>query len=196
MKKAYQRMPVVDLGDYILRTIKKQDYHDMFDYGRDPLVTQNLNWGPFVSEGEAKNSILHIFFPRIKEGLPIGYAIIDKKKSKMIGTIDFHSKIKGGNGAEIGYVIHRDYWNQGIMTRALRKVIEIGFDYLKYDVIVIKHLKANVASRKVIEKSGFKLIRTEPYYFEKPKSILSDELLIYELKKEDYHVNQQSQRNL
>lgn len=196
MKKAYHQMPVIDLGDFELRTIKKGDYKDMFEYGRDPLVTKYLNWGPFVSMIEAKNSIKHIFLPRLKEALPIGYAIIDKKKAKMIGTIDFHSKIKGEHGAEIGYVIHRDYWNRGIMTQALKRVVEIGFDHLNYDRIMIKHLKANIASQKVIEKAGFKRIRTERYYLEKRTEIISDELLVYELKKEDYHVNQQSQGNL
>jgi [ribosomal protein S5]-alanine N-acetyltransferase len=60
----------------------------------------------------------------------------------MIGTIDFHSKIKKENGAEIGFVLHQDYWNQGIMSKCLNTVIDIGFDHLSYDFIKIKHLKS------------------------------------------------------
>ncbi len=192
MKKPYRKMPIIDLGEYELRTIKKRDSKDMFEYGKDPMVTKFLNWGPFISEVEAKNSIKHIFFPRIREGLPIGYAIIDKKKSKMIGTIDFHSKIKGENAAEIGYVINKDYWNQGIMSQALKHMVKIGFEHLNYDFIKVKHLKHNIASQIVIERVGFRFVKTEPYVLEKPKEIIKDQLLIYELYKEDYYGNKQS----
>ena len=185
-------MPEVDLGKIRLRTIHISDYKDVFDYGRDHRVTQFLNWGPFIFESEAKKSIQKVFYPRIRHGLPIGYAIVDNKTAKMIGTIDFHSKIKGENGAEIGFVLHHDYWNQGIMTRCLKQMIEIGFNHLKYDFIKIKHLKSNLASQKVITKAGFKQINTEFYSLEKRNGILQDNLLIYEIKKEDYHGSQQS----
>jgi [ribosomal protein S5]-alanine N-acetyltransferase len=183
-------MPEIDLGDILLRTINEEDFKDVFDYGHDPRVTEFLNWGPFILELEAKKTILKIFYPRIKKGLPIGYAIVNKNNSKMIGAIDFHSKIKGVNGAEIGFVLHHDYWNQGIMTKCVKQMIDIGFTYLNYDLIKIKHLKKNVASQKVIEKAGFRFVKSEYYSIEKRNGILSDDLLIYEIKKEDYHVSQ------
>lgn len=189
MKKLYRDMPDVYLEHFYLRTIKKIDAKDMFDYGSDPLVTQFLNWGPFTQLKEAKRSITHIFFPRLRSGLPVGYAIIDTKSSKMIGTIDFHSKIKGEHGAEIGFVLNRNFWNKGIMTEALSAMIRIGFDYLGYDFIRIRHLRMNGASQKVIEKNGFKFVKVGPYILEKANGIIKDELLTYELFKEDYHGN-------
>lgn len=189
MKKLYKLMPEVYFDDFCLRTIKKSDAKDMYEYGKDKEVTRYLNWGPFILPSEAKKSIMTIFYPRLKEGLPKGYAIIDTRTSKMIGTIDFHSKIKGVNGAEIGFVIHKDYWNKGIMTKALDRIVQIGFDYLGYDLIKIKHLKENIASQKVILKVGFKYIRSEKYILEKKDYVLKDDLLIYELSREDYHVN-------
>ena len=192
MKKPYRKMPEINLGDYMLRTIKKSDAYDMFTYGKDPEVTKYLNWGPFTLLSEAKQTIRLIYLPRIKEELPVGYAIVDLKSGKMIGTIDFHSKIKGINGVEIGYVLHRDYWNKGIMTKALKEVIKIGFDYLHYDLLKIKHVKGNAASQQVIIKAGFSFKGEVPYTYEKHKTVIKDELLIYELLKEDYHVSQQS----
>ena len=185
-------MPEIDLGHIRLRTINLHDFKDVFEYGRDQRVTEFLNWGPFILESEAKKTIEKIFYPRIKKGLPIGYAIIDQNNSKMIGTIDFHSKIKKENSVEIGFVLHYDYWNQGIMTLCIKQMIDLGFTYLNYDLIRIKHLKKNIASQKVIEKAGFRYIKTEFYLLEKRNGILSDDLLIYEYKKEDYHGSQQS----
>ena len=182
-------MPEVNLGNVVLRTIQLSDYKDMYLYGKNPEVTRYLTWGPYVIEEEAIDTIKHIFFPRIKEKLPIGYAIVDVKTSKMIGTIDFHSKIKKENGAEIGFVLHQDYWNQGIMSACLRAMIDIGFKHLKYDYIKIKHLKDNVASQKVIAKTTFRLIDVQPYRFEKRKAMIEDLIYIYVMTREDYYGN-------
>lgn len=192
MKKAYLKMPEIIFGDFMLRTITKHDYLDMYEYGKDVEVTKFLTWGPYYHPIEAKKTIKTIFYPRVKNGLPRGYAIVDLKLNKMIGTIDFHSKKKDENGAEIGYVIHKDYWNKGIMTQALSEIIKVGFDYLHYDIIHIKHIKRNIASQKVIEKNHFQKVKTEPFVIEKHKALIEDELIIYELTKERYYANQQS----
>ncbi|MBE0700770.1 MAG: GNAT family N-acetyltransferase [Acholeplasmataceae bacterium] len=185
-------MPMIMFDNYMLRTLKLHDAKDMFDYGKDPEVTKYLSWGPFHHLEEAKWSIKNIFFKRYKQELPIGYAIVDVHTSKMIGTIDFHSKIKGENGAEIGYALHKDYWNKGIMSKAIKELIQIGFEYLGYDFIKIKHLSLNQASGKVIQKAGFSFIRKEPYILEKATTVLSDDMMIYELTKESYYGNKQS----
>ncbi|PKK98126.1 MAG: hypothetical protein CVV57_08690 [Tenericutes bacterium HGW-Tenericutes-2] len=189
MKRPYRHMPELIFGNYKLRTISKSDAPDMFDYGKDIEVTRYLNWGPFTSLNDAKLSYKKIFKPRLRHGLPTGYAIVDLTKNKMIGTIDFHSKIKGENSAEIGYCLHRDYWNQGIMSQAIQLIIKIGFQHLKYDLIRVKHLQSNVGSQKVIAKTQFKLIKKEPYLLEKVYGVLKDDMLIYELKREDYDGN-------
>ena len=182
-------MPEYIFGNYKLRTISKSDAPDMFDYGKDIEVTRYLNWGPFTSLRDAKLSYKEIFKPRIRHGLPTGYAIVDLVKNKMIGTIDFHSKIKGENSAEIGYCLHRDYWNQGIMSQAIQFLIRVGFEHLNYDLIRVKHLSSNVGSQKVIAKTKFKLKSKEPYLLEKVYGVLKDDMLIYELKREDYDGN-------
>lgn len=192
MRKPYKHMPVIMMEDIMLRTITKKDARDMFDYGRNHEVVRYLSWGPLGTPREAKLSILKIFYPRIKQGLPIGYAIVDVKTSKMIGTIDFHSKIKDEHGAEIGFVLHQDYWNRGIMTRALKTMIDIGFKYLGYDYLRIRHLGSNIASQKVIAKTPFTLKNVEPFVLEKSTRVIADDMYTYEITKEDYHGSQQS----
>ena len=187
--KKYLNMPDIDLGDVMLRTIKKSDFKDMYAYGSDPEVTKWLNWGPMISVQEAKKSIKEVFFPRIRRGLPIGYAIVDKANQKMIGTIDFHAKLDNRNAAEIGYCLNKEYWGKGIMTKALHAMIDIGFNYLLYDVIIIKHLHNNIASKRVIEKCGFKFVSQMPYAYQKANGKLEGILMCYEYNKEDYHGN-------
>jgi ribosomal-protein-alanine N-acetyltransferase len=192
MKKPYKNMPIISFDHYMLRTIKKSDYKDMYIYGKDDETTKYLSWGPFLDPLEAKYSITKIFYPRVKQGLPIGYAIIDTNKNQMIGTVDFHTKPMNRNYAEIGYVIHKDYWGQGIMTKAVNALVKIGFEHLNYDKIIVKHISKNIGSKKVILKSGFNYVKKEPYILEKRSYVLSDELLTYEMTKEQYNERKQS----
>ncbi len=194
--KNYLNMPEIDLGDVMLRTIKKSDFKDMYEYGSDPEVTKWLSWGPMHRIFEAKKSIKEVFLPRIKRGLPVGYAIVYQANQKMIGTIDFHAKLVTRNAAEIGYCLNRNYWGRGIMTKALKKMIEIGFDDLGYDVIVIKHLHDNIASKRVIEKCGFKFVSQMPYAYQKAHGKLEGMLMCYELNKEAYHGDSSRKGNI
>jgi len=54
--------------------------------------------------------------------------------------------------AEIGYSLSRDYWNRGIMTEALKAVIEYGFSALNLNRIEAQHETTNPASGAVMRK--------------------------------------------
>lgn len=153
-------MPVVKNSRFILRDIEASDYLDYFDVGKDAITTKYLSWGPFKRPQEALWVIENINFRRTLDGLPVGYAIVDPKTKKMIGTVDFHTYYSYQNAAEIGFCLHKDYWNKGLITRILREMIILGFEHLELSKIIIGHVKENIASERVILKNGFKYERT------------------------------------
>lgn len=57
--------------------------------------------------------------------------------------------------AEIGYWLGEDYWGQGIMTEAVRQVVDYGFQNLDINRIYAGIFEYNVASTKVLIKAGF-----------------------------------------
>lgn len=59
--------------------------------------------------------------------------------------------------AEIGYWLAEDYWNKGIMSKAIGKICEMVFS--NYDIIRIfaEPFSYNIGSRKALENSGFLL---------------------------------------
>ena len=196
MKKPYRTMPNLIFDHYMLRTISKKDAKDMYDYGKNPEVVKYLSWGPMKDLKDAKYAIKTVFLPRFKKGLPIGYAIVDLLSDKMIGTIDFHTKDDQRNGAEIGYVLHQDYWNKGIMSEALAIMLDVGFTHLRYDIIKIKHLVDNIASQKVILKTPFSYVGREAMTITRFGTTQQVEMFCYELTKEAYHGYQQSKGNV
>jgi ribosomal-protein-alanine N-acetyltransferase len=177
---ALTNIPIFDLGDLILRPVHYEDYHDIYEYGSMDDVTQFLAWDSYQSIEEVKQAVRTVFLQRPQNGVPSAYAIVHKNDHKMIGTCDIFKVEWHKNCGEIGYVLHKDYWNKGYMTRVLQEVIKFGFEYLGLDAIDIRHLPENIGSRRVIEKAGFRFI-SDQYYPRFDRDIPS-----YEMTKEEY----------
>jgi [ribosomal protein S5]-alanine N-acetyltransferase len=73
----------------------------------------------------------------------------------MIGTICLWNILKEHYRAEVGYMLHPDYWNKGLMKEALLAVIDHGFNEIKLHSIEGHINPANAVSGIVLEKCGF-----------------------------------------
>lgn len=58
--------------------------------------------------------------------------------------------------AEIGYWIGEPHWNKGIATKAVKLLVNYGFEGLKLRRIFSGVFENNKASQKVLEKCGFR----------------------------------------
>ena len=58
---------------------------------------------------------------------------------------------------ELGYWIAEKYWNNGIATSAIKKIVDYGFKTFNIDKIYATPFIENKASQRVLIKSGFKL---------------------------------------
>lgn len=59
--------------------------------------------------------------------------------------------------AELGYWLGEPYWGKGIMTEAVRRMVEYGFIHFDFNRIFARPFGSNFASQKVLEKAGFVL---------------------------------------
>jgi ribosomal-protein-alanine N-acetyltransferase len=85
----------------------------------------------------------------------IQWGITVKKENKIIGIIGYHRIEKEHYRAEIGYMLHPQYWNTGLMSEAITKVIDFGFDEMKLHSIEAIIDPGNVVSRKILQKFNF-----------------------------------------
>lgn len=65
---------------------------------------------------------------------------------------DIHRK-----NAELGYWLAEPFWGRGIVTGAVRQMVQYGFDNFDIDRIFARPFGTNIASQKVLEKAGFVL---------------------------------------
>lgn len=86
------------------------------------------------------------------------YAIILKETKKIVGSAWLHSLYESTDYkiADIAYLIGREFRGNGYTEEALKLLIEWGFRKLRLVKITAKVNEFNVASKKIIEKLGFK----------------------------------------
>lgn len=98
---------------------------------------------------------------------------------KHIGAISLYLDETGTTG-ELGWIIHRDYWNRGIVTEAARELLTYSVNVLRVHHFIAHCDSENIASYTVMEKLG--MVRVQCSEGRKNKS--SDELrkeYMYEL---------------
>lgn len=98
------------------------------------------------------------------EGVSYYYLIKDEKGS-ILGRINLVNIDRFQKNGDLGYRVGQQHTGKGIAKRALKLLLEILIDQ------EIKQVKAktttnNIASQKVLESNGFKLIRSSDEEFE------------------------------
>ena len=95
---------------------------------------------------------------------PLGkWGIELKENGKFIGTIDLLDLDLSLKKGSIGYVLNKDYWNQGLATEATKAVIALAFEQLGMNKLIAVHDQDNPASGRVMAKSGMKFSHEEAY---------------------------------
>ena len=142
-----------------LRPWKETDLEDFYEYARVDGVGQMAGWVPHRSMEESRD-ILSRFVAGKKvfaleyQGKAIGSLGVEEYKEKN------YPELAALQGREIGYVLSKDYWGQGLMPEAVRAVINWLFREEKLDFVMVGHFDWNNQSRRVIEKCGFQYIKT------------------------------------
>lgn len=156
-------MHYLETKQVYLRNFKEDDLRDFYEYAKVPGVGENAGWKHHESIEDSRMALYKILIPNHDD-----YAIVDKKTEKVIGSFGLHTsssrvsedypeeKVK-----ELGYVLSKDYWNQGIMTGILQASIQKWTEERKCDILTAIVFSDNRASANVLEKCGFRHYRIQ-----------------------------------
>lgn len=143
----------------ILRPWTQNDLNDLFEYASADGVGQLAGWTPHRSMEESQ-LILDMFMREDKT-----LALEHRETGKVIGSIGLEKLAHLGpeldalRGREIGYVLSKDFWGQGLMPEAVRAVVDYCFGTLHYDFLTCGYFIRNMQSRRVNEKLGFRFYK-------------------------------------
>ncbi|CAM3612549.1 GNAT family N-acetyltransferase [Erysipelothrix urinaevulpis] len=177
-------VPLLETERLILRGLKKEDAEAMYDYASNIDVASFTSFQPHTSLDETKHIIETVFLSRPQKNWPEAFALVDKKTKKMIGTCDFWP-VMGNDCFEMGYVLHKDYWHQGLMTEAVQGVLRFAFEEYGVRRMSIRHKSNNARSQRVIEKIGFIYEGMHQAVFIENAEVV--DMKYYRLLKEEYH---------
>jgi ribosomal-protein-alanine N-acetyltransferase len=139
-----------------LREFVPGDETDIHEYASDGEVVRFMDWGP--NTPEQTREFLERKFVHMREEPRVAFelAIVLKSVGKVIGGVGLRIKSVQNREGDIGYVLNRRYWNQGIVTEAARAMVAFGFDELRLHRIYATCNAENLASARVMEKLGMK----------------------------------------
>lgn len=145
--------PVLHTERLDLIEIRQEHLDDLFRLFGNYRVTQYYNIVPMTKKEEAQQLIDH-FRSRFMAKGAIRWGIVLKGQHHLIGTLGFNN-FTPQHRANIGYDLQPFYWNQGIISEALKEVLAFGFRTLGVNRIEAEVMPGNHASEKVLEKLGF-----------------------------------------
>lgn len=158
-----------------LRRYKISDAENMYkNYASDPKVTKFLFWKPYKSVDEVKDFLLDTIKDYDSNQV---YHWAIEYQNEIIGSISVTSFNEYNQNCEIGYCIGYEFWNQGIMTKAVKLVINFLFNEVGVHRIMAKHDVENPASGKVMSKCNMVLEGRMKEYYLRHDGTSSDALM-------------------
>ncbi len=166
-----------------LRPWRQSDLEDLYAYASVDGVGQMAGWQPHETK-DVSRQILDMFIREKKV-----FAL--ELQGKVIGSLGIETyneqhfpELEARMGREIGYVLSKDHWGQGLMAEAVRAVIAYAFDVLGLDFLMVGHFVWNRQSRRVIEKCGFQYCRDTEFETQQGTVETSRDYILYRPRKE------------
>jgi ribosomal-protein-alanine N-acetyltransferase len=149
----FRGTPQLETERLVLRKLKSQDEGDIFEYASDDEVTRFMTWDTHKSIEDARGFI-NFTLGRYERDEAGEWGIVLKETGKLVGAIGFPWCDIKNRRAEIGYVLSRNHWGQGIMPEAVTRVLKFAFEEIGLNRIECCHFLPNEKSGRVMQKAG------------------------------------------
>ena len=142
----------IETDRLILRRYVIEDADAMYKtWASDSEVTKFLTWQPHSSV-EVSRSIIENWLKEYSDEKYYQWAIVLKANgNEPIGDISVGQMNEDISMVHIGYCLGRAWWRRGIMSEALKAVMDFMFD-----TVESRHDPMNPNSGKVMQKCGMK----------------------------------------
>lgn len=151
----FNPFPVLETERMILKQLDADQVDMLFELRSDPETMRFVN-RPRVRTREEAAGHLEMINSKIasNEGINWGLFLRDDP-DRSIGLIGHYRIHFEHFRSEVGYMLLRPYWGNGLVTEALSAVLRYGFDVMNLHATEAIIDPANGASARVLEKSGF-----------------------------------------
>lgn len=149
----FKDLPTLETDRLLLRKISPEDADDFFEFASDLQVALYTTWNPHQSVEQSRQTIKSIL-AKYETGEPGAWGITLKTSPKLIGYCGLSHWEPDHRKASLFYFLERAYWGQGLVTEAVRALLDFGFERMDLNRIGANGHPANRATFKVLAKAG------------------------------------------
>lgn len=144
----------------ILRRFTEADVEHLVDLDSDPEVLRYINGGTPTPRDVMEREILPRFLGYYDRYNGYGFwAAIEKTSGEFLGWFGLYPQDEDTDCLALGYRLRRSAWGKGYATEGAQALIRKGFTELGMRRVFAGTYEYNVASRRVMETVGMKLVR-------------------------------------
>ena len=133
-----------------------EDYEDLYKIRFHPEVLKHIKRDIVKDKLEMKTFISERL-EAVKNNNLCFWGISKINNPKLIGTICLWNFNESKTVAEVGYELHPEFHGKGLMSEAMKTVLNFGFSTLNIKSIEAFTSKHNKSSKSLLNKFGFSL---------------------------------------
>ncbi|MTI46319.1 GNAT family N-acetyltransferase [Sporosalibacterium faouarense] len=176
---SFNPFPILKTDRLLLRQLKNEDDIAIFEYQSNKDNFKFVDMPVYKNIKEAQNYIEKMN-SGVRDDKWIIWAIADATTDKALGTISIWNILKEQSKAELGYGLFPGNVGKGIMSEALKKVVEYGINVMGLETIEAYTNIENNKSKCLLKRNNF--IKVSLVTDEKTYSRVPMEMVIYEYK--------------
>jgi RimJ/RimL family protein N-acetyltransferase len=149
--------PVIHTKHLMLRRLIPEDRKAVFILRNDEQVSRFIRRNRMTSETEA-TAFIEKIWSNGERGPDIYWAICLNTQPDLIGTVCFWNFSEDRKLAELGYELFPAFQGRGLMSEAVKAVLDYGFKDLALTTVEAYTHKANIRSKKMLAKFQFRYL--------------------------------------
>lgn len=145
-----------------LRPLEMKDCDPLFEVAQEPNIFQYFPTKSAWSQEKVEKTIQH----QVNHWASMGYgqfAILLKQDNQFMGWCGLEY-LPDSNETEVGYLLGHTFWGNGYGTEAAKASVEFGLRDIQLKEIIGLTDPLNIASQRVLEKSGLIFTRRQVYF--------------------------------
>ena len=167
----------------ILRRFVESDAEAMFqNWASSAENLTYVTWDPHPNLEVTRNSIRNWVASYTNPNYYKWAICLKENPGQVIGDISIVEIHEKDLSCEIGYILGKNYWGRGMMTEALKAVLDFCFTQAGFQKVRARYASLNPASGRVMEKAGMSYLKTITKGVERQDYVA--DLIYYQIKKD------------
>jgi len=154
--RAFPRPVRLETDRLVLRDAELSDADAVQRYAGDPEVVRHMIWGPDSADHTREVLRLRLQEQASPTRRAFELMIVEKATGEVVGGAGLRVSDGSALDADLGYVLARAKWGQGIVPEACAKLLEVAFGWLGLHRVWASTDFDNKPSQRVLEKLGMR----------------------------------------